>query len=1039
MHNSLRQLDDYVEAYEVARESGGLLNLLDFAPAPDSPERFDTVIELVRVDLEYGWKSGDRKQIEHYQQMFPDILQSGDGLKQVAFEEYRLRRLAGEAVLRESYDHLDGVSTDDWPELPVGDSEPSTSTLPLEAACLAELSQIDRSLGDRMAAATLEMPDVGDQFQSFDLVGELGRGAFGRVFLARQGDLAQRFVALKISLRFSEEPQRLAQLQHTHIVPIYSVHRQGSLQAICMPFLGPNTLADVLKTFALSRTIPNSGQAIVSTIGLRSASTLACDAAHGNNLPSAPPSEGSAEVVPSGEAIQRLGNMDYLSAAVWIISRVADGLAYAHEHGIVHRDLKPANILLTDDGQPLLLDFNLATQHTATGTTMALIGGTLPYIGPEHMAALQEGGNIGPRSDVYSLGVILFQMLTGHLPYPAPRGPFAKIVTRMRRDRQQPARSARTLNPLVSPGLAAIVSRCLEPDQQRRYANARELQEDLQRHLDHRPLQHAPNRSIPERARKWARRHPRLASATTVALMAVTILAALALVAHRRGKSLAAHQARETLRQVETAVDSAQTALNSPFVDNRELAGAVDRTTESLRQLHVHESPLAVQPVFQELDNTGKRRLRQCTDRLAYLLAGGIAQQAIRTSDPQQRAQRLKEALQWNSLLYDPDAPQLADQAIILQRARLLQAAGRESEAEQLRTEAEATAGDAKEPRTRAFEYAHQGRFDEAAAIIKQLLRQAPQDHVLWFCLGNCYLSNQRADDAEDCYAAAVVLRPDFTLGFEHRGLARLQMQAFRDACDDFDTALTQQPGLVAALVNRAIARQHLGLLALAEEDISAAIDQGATQTRIYFIRSRIRTALGNRTGAAQDHDEGIRRTPQDELSWIARGVARLADEPIEALADFRQALKLNPQSPSALQNIAHVLSEQLGDQDGAIATLNRLVAAEPDNASALAGRGVLLARQKQRDASMRDAQAALAATDIPLIIYQVGCIYAINAATHPEDAHRAVQLIARALRRDPELAKVASHDTDLDAIRHHAELKAVLNAARTLQKTGTP
>ena len=302
------------------------------------------------------------------------------------------------------------------------------------------------------------MPQVGDRFEGFDLVGELGRGAFGRVFLARQDDLARRFVALKITPQFSEESQRLAQLQHTNIVPIYSVHRTERLQAICMPFLGPNTLGDLLKTFELSRSLPLSGRAIVSTIAVRTALTIIDDTAA---LDGAAAVRGRSEIAAAtcgSDVIHRLGNMSYLNAAVWIMSHVADGLASSHEHGIVHRDLKPANILLTDDGEPLILDFNLATDRSAIDATAALIGGTLPYIGPEHLRALRDGGDVGPESDIYSLGVILFQMLTGRLPYPLRQGSFREIVGQMLEDRRQPIPSIRALNPAVTPGLESIVT-----------------------------------------------------------------------------------------------------------------------------------------------------------------------------------------------------------------------------------------------------------------------------------------------------------------------------------------------------------------------------------------------------------------------------------------------------------------------------------------------------------------------------------------------------------------------------------------------------
>ena len=250
----------------------------------------------------------------------------------------------------------------------------------------------------------------------------------------------------------------------------------------------------------------------------------------------------------TGKSIRRIGEMSYLRAAVWIMTRVADGMACAHEHGIVHRDLKPANILLTDDGEPLILDFNLATRPAETEPTVALIGGTLPYMAPEHLAALSSGGAVGPASDVFSLGVILFQMLTGRLPHPLRHGSCEDIVPDMIADRHLPPHGIRGLNPSVSPGLAAIVNRCLATNPQERYSTARGLQEDLQRHFDHQPLRHAQDRSILERLHKWGRRHPRLVSASSVALASAAIIVLLAAAVWTRNEHLAANEARESLR-----------------------------------------------------------------------------------------------------------------------------------------------------------------------------------------------------------------------------------------------------------------------------------------------------------------------------------------------------------------------------------------------------------------------------------------------------------------------------------------------------------
>src|SRR2546428_1620333 len=117
------------------------------------------------------------------------------------------------------------------------------------------------------------MRAAGDSFLGFKLVGELGRGAFARVFLARQGDLADRPVVLKVSASFRDESQTLAQLQHTNIVPVYSIHRANPFQAVCMPYFGATTLADILDHLQGGKSLPASGKLLVSTVNGRKLST----------------------------------------------------------------------------------------------------------------------------------------------------------------------------------------------------------------------------------------------------------------------------------------------------------------------------------------------------------------------------------------------------------------------------------------------------------------------------------------------------------------------------------------------------------------------------------------------------------------------------------------------------------------------------------------------------------------------------------------------------------------------------------------------
>src|SRR5262249_50980961 len=149
-----------------------------------------------------------------------------------------------------------------------------------------------------------------------------------------------------VSIDLGGEPERLARLQHANVMPIYSVHRSRRYQALCMPYFGATTLAHVFQSVRGSRSLPALGEALLTTLRGRQ------NTADPDEEP-APP--GGA---PPAPARARLARMSYVEAVLWIAARLADGLDHAHERGIVHRDLKPANVLLTDDGVPMLLDFN---------------------------------------------------------------------------------------------------------------------------------------------------------------------------------------------------------------------------------------------------------------------------------------------------------------------------------------------------------------------------------------------------------------------------------------------------------------------------------------------------------------------------------------------------------------------------------------------------------------------------------------------------------------------------------------------------------
>src|SRR5881396_1704814 len=302
------------------------------------------------------------------------------------------------------------------------------------------------------------------EFGDYELLEEIGRGAQGVVFRARQKSL-NRTVALKvISLgqwaskahlkRFRREAEAAASLEHPGIVPIHEVGERDGSCYFSMKFVEGGQLDEVTRR----------------------------------------------EPMPIRQAVE-------------LIAKVARTVHYAHEHGILHRDIKPGNILLDQKGEPHLTDFGLArlleTESTVTRTMEVL--GTPSYMAPEQ--AVGNNAAVSGATDVYGLGAVLYQLLTGHPPF-AGGTTFETIKLLLDTEPRQP----RLWNPKIDRDLATICLKCLEKDPQRRYPSALALAEDLERWLKHEPIQ-ARHTGIFARGKKWVRRNP------TSAVLAASLMA----------------------------------------------------------------------------------------------------------------------------------------------------------------------------------------------------------------------------------------------------------------------------------------------------------------------------------------------------------------------------------------------------------------------------------------------------------------------------------------------------------------------------------
>jgi eukaryotic-like serine/threonine-protein kinase len=295
-------------------------------------------------------------------------------------------------------------------------------------------------------------------FGNYELLGELGRGGMGVVYRARQREL-DRVVALKMILqshlastehvrRFQAEAKAVARLRHSHIVQIHEVGQQHGQDYFTMEYIEGENLAQ-----HLIRKNPE------------------------------------------------------ISTAVRIVASIARAVEYLHKQGVVHRDLKPSNILLDDDGEPYLTDFGLAklflesdSRRTATG----VIAGTPCYMSPEQ--ACGRAAEIGPAADIYSLGAILYELLTGQPPFQA-ENPLDVLLDVLSGDPLLP----RQINPKIPRPLELICLKCLRKSPGDRYQSAEALAEDLDRFARGEPPLVPPPNCI-QRFWGWTRRQPALAS-----------------------------------------------------------------------------------------------------------------------------------------------------------------------------------------------------------------------------------------------------------------------------------------------------------------------------------------------------------------------------------------------------------------------------------------------------------------------------------------------------------------------------------------------
>jgi tetratricopeptide (TPR) repeat protein len=611
------------------------------------------------------------------------------------------------------------------------------------------------------------------------------------------------------------------------------------------------------------------------------------------------------------------------------------------------------------------------------------------------------------------------------------------VLGKMIGDRLKPAPSPRQFNRAVTPAADAIVRRCLAPLTSDRYRSARHLREDLDRHLDDLPLKHTREPSLRERAAKWVRRHPRVASTSTVAAVAAMLLAGAVgawVVRDRRAVQL---EGREALTLLEEQRKEAQFFLTAFVNDADRFQRGIEGSRDALMRHGVLEKPNWLEARrIRLLSDEERRRFREGAAEMLILLARATSMQASQ-HDPgsAERAEGLGEALRLNRLAESSLGPDGEVRALWRQRADLCHYLGRPDEERACRNRADRIAPNSRTDRYLvATELIADGRLRETARWLREVVEGDPSDARAWMLLGICHDGLGQYPEAVADYSTCIALNPTFPWAYYNLGITRLRQQDYRHAAADFDQALLLQADMKEAHLNRAVARQGLGDYAGAAADLTRALELKAPPTHVLFQRAAAREKAGDAEGAKRDREEAFRLEPTDELGFLSRGYARLA-QPERALEDFERACKLNPRSLAALQNKAYALS-RLGRSKEAAGALDRAIALYPDFVKARAGRGVMLARLGKREEAHRDADECLARDTQPITHYQLAGVYALTSRTNPEDRARAFHLLRQALAKGVGFDLIES-DRDLDPIRNAPEFRGLVAAARAIRPVG--
>jgi tetratricopeptide (TPR) repeat protein len=799
---------------------------------------------------------------------------------------------------------------------------------------LASLCLIDRSMSGDPGTGTDSEPVTG-HLGDFRVLREVGRGGMGIVYEAEQVSLGRR-VALKVLpfaatmdprhlQRFQNEARSAASLEHPHIVPVYGVGCERGVHYYAMKFIDGQTVA------ALIAEQRQDSQPAEQPTQTYTAQTSAAD--------TAPRAQDATAPAPCDAAYFR-------RAAEWGI-QAAEALEHGHSLGIVHRDIKPANLIIDGQGKLWITDFGLARTGTDTGLTMTGdVLGTLRYMSPEQAQA--RHGLVDHRTDVYSLGVTLYELLTLR---PAFAGEDrARLLQRISLD--DPI-APRRLNKAIPAELETIVLKAMEKEASGRYGTAREMAEDLGRFMEDKPIRARRPRLV-ERARRWSRRHRPVVWATTVVLLFAAVMSGAVGLWWVQKRAAAEGEARAALREATelqkeekwiealSAAKRAQAVLAGVWAD-RDLHQQVNELAKDLEMAHrLEEARLQLTATAIK---DGGFNYGACDE--AYELAFAWYGLDVDSLDPQEAGDRVRScsirmqlaatldhwacvrlqlgASNWKHLLAisraaDPDPLRLG-----------LRDALERNDTKSLE-ELTAFAQSNVMPPATAVLLARltEGLPDtpRVLAILREVQQRYPADFWINFELGfqHEHLHPPQLERAIRYYTAAVALRPRNCAVHNNLGGALHDKGDLDEAIAEFREAIRLMPDFATAHSNLGGVLDENGQLDAAIAECREAIRLDKDLPKAHNNLGIILQEKGQLDAAVAEFREAIRLKKDYDGAHNNLGTVLLDKGQLdEAIAEYQEAIRLNKDFPEAHNNLGNALIDK-GNLDAAVAELREAI-----------------------------------------------------------------------------------------------------------------